>query len=209
MSPSEANGSPLLRVTVVSKTYGGTVALSDVSVSFFAGEVHALLGENGAGKSTLMKIIAGVQTADSGEIAGTRDGDLDVKMVFQELSVVPEMSVRENMEMSQFTDRGLVVDHKSMEPKLRSALQAAGLGGLDLDMPVEALPLAQRQLLEIARGLYSEAKVLILESPPPRCPTSKSLESTRWCVAWSSVAMASFTSPIDWARCSRSRIASP
>ena len=165
MSPSEATGSPLLRVTGVSKTYGGTVALSDVSVSFFAGEVHALLGENGAGKSTLMKIIAGVQRADSGEIAGTRDGDLDVKMVFQELSVVPEMSVRENMEMSQFTDRGLVVDHKSMEPKLRSALQAAGLGSLDLDMPVEALPLAQRQLLEIARGLYSEAKVLILDEP--------------------------------------------
>ena len=165
MSPSEANGSPLLRVTGVSKTYGGTVALSDVSVSFFAGEVHALLGENGAGKSTLMKIIAGVQRADSGEIAGTRDDDLDVKMVFQELSVVPEMSVRENMEMSQFTDRGLVVDHKSMEPKLRSALQAAGLGSLDLDMPVEALPLAQRQLLEIARGLYSDAKVLILDEP--------------------------------------------
>ncbi|MGV0739705.1 sugar ABC transporter ATP-binding protein [Mycobacterium syngnathidarum] len=165
MSPSQAAESPLLQVDRISKNYGATAALSDVSVSFFAGEVHALLGENGAGKSTLMKIIAGVQSADSGKIAGARGNDLDVKMVFQELSVVPEMSVRENMEMSQFTDRGLIVKHKAMEPRLRAALQAAGLDGLDLDMPVEALPLAQRQLLEIARGLYSEAKVLILDEP--------------------------------------------
>ncbi|KWX25289.1 hypothetical protein AFM11_03070 [Mycolicibacterium wolinskyi] len=165
MSPDNALGAPLLQVDRVSKSYGATAALSEVSVSFFAGEVHALLGENGAGKSTLMKIIAGVHSADSGTITGARGDDLDVKMVFQELSVVPEMSVRENMEMSQVADRGLVVKHAAMEPKLRAALHAAGLSGLDLDIPVEALPLAQRQLLEIARGLYSEAKVLILDEP--------------------------------------------
>src|SRR5262245_7411201 len=154
-----------MRVVGVSKTFGGTKALKNVSMSFYAGEVHALLGENGAGKSTLMKIIAGVQSADEGELIGSRDEDLDVAMVFQELSVVPEMSVRENMEMSRFGNRGLVVDHKSMEPGLKAALEAAGLGAVDLDMPVEALPLAQRQLLEIARGLYSDAKVLILDEP--------------------------------------------
>jgi len=163
---SDVNSAPpLMRVVGVSKTFGGTKALKNVSMSFYAGEVHALLGENGAGKSTLMKIIAGVQSADEGELIGSRDEDLDVAMVFQELSVVPEMSVRENMEMSRFGTRGLVVDHKSMEPGLKAALEAAGLGAVDLDMPVEALPLAQRQLLEIARGLYSDAKVLILDEP--------------------------------------------
>ncbi len=157
--------SPLMQVVGVSKAFGGTKALTDVSMAFRAGEVHALLGENGAGKSTLMKIIAGVYTADEGELVGSRDGELDVAMVFQELSVVPEMSVRENMEMSRFDKRSVFVNHRALEPGLRSALQDAGLGDLDLDMPVEALPLAQRQLLEIARGLYADAKVLILDEP--------------------------------------------
>ena len=125
------SSTPLMRVVGVSKAFGGTKALKNVSMSFFAGEVHALLGENGAGKSTLMKIIAGVHSADEGDLIGSRDDDLDVTMVFQELSVVPEMSVRENMEMSQFTNRGLVVDHKSMEPQtqFRPAGRGAGKPG--------------------------------------------------------------------------------
>ncbi|MCX5043465.1 sugar ABC transporter ATP-binding protein [Aldersonia sp. NBC_00410] len=165
MSRTVVGDAPLMRVVGVSKTFGGTKALQNVSMAFHGGEVHALLGENGAGKSTLMKIIAGVHSADEGELIGSRAGELDVAMVFQELSVVPEMSVRENMEMSRFDNRRLFVNHKALEPGLRSALDAAGLGDLDLDMPVEALPLAQRQLLEIARGLYADAKVLILDEP--------------------------------------------
>ncbi|MEE3850943.1 sugar ABC transporter ATP-binding protein [Gordonia sp. LSe1-13] len=154
-----------MQVKGISKTFGGTRALENVSIDFYAGEVHALLGENGAGKSTLMKVIAGVHSADEGELVGSRGQELDVAMVFQELSVVPEMSVRENMEISRFENRRVFVDHRALEPGLRSALESAGLGDLDLDMPVEALPLAQRQLLEIARGLYADAKVLILDEP--------------------------------------------
>lgn len=165
MSRTVVDDSPLMQVVGVSKTFGGTKALTNVSMAFRAGEVHALLGENGAGKSTLMKIIAGVYSADEGELVGSRDGELDVAMVFQELSVVPEMSVRENMEMSRFDNRSLFVKHRALESGVRGALEAAGLGELDLDMPVEALPLAQRQLLEIARGLYADAKVLILDEP--------------------------------------------
>lgn len=163
--PQQVEEAPLLTVSNINKSFGGTKALNDVSMSFHAGEVHALLGENGAGKSTLMKIIAGVQPADSGKLTGSRDGELDVAMVFQELSVVPEMSVRENMEMSRFDNRSFLVNHRAFEDGLTDALDAAGLGDLDLDMPVEALPLAQRQLLEIARGLYTDAKVLILDEP--------------------------------------------
>lgn len=165
MAEVSARTSPLVQVNGISKSFGGTKALNNVSMTFYAGEVHALLGENGAGKSTLMKIIAGVLTADEGELIGTRGEQLDVAMVFQELSVVPEMSVRENMAMSRFDKRGLVVDHKSMEPQIAEALSAAGLGAIDLNIPVEALSLAQRQLLEIARGLYSNARVLILDEP--------------------------------------------
>ncbi|OZF01289.1 sugar ABC transporter ATP-binding protein [Rhodococcus sp. 14-2686-1-2] len=154
-----------MRVVGISKTFGGTRALDDVSIDFHGGEVHALLGENGAGKSTLMKIIAGVYTADEGELIGSRSGDLDVAMVFQELSVVPELSVRENMEMGGYDGRSIFLRHAALEAGIRAALDAAGLGGLDLDMPVESLPLAQRQLLEIARGVYANAKVLILDEP--------------------------------------------
>lgn len=164
MSQTVVDDVPLMRVSGVSKAFGGTQALTDVSMKFYGGEVHALLGENGAGKSTLMKIIAGVYAPDEGELVGSRDGELDVAMV-QELSVMPEMSVRENMELSRRAARGLLVDHKALEPGLVAALGAAGLGGVDPDMPVEALPLAQRQLLEIARGLYADANVLILDEP--------------------------------------------
>ena len=91
----------LLSVSRISKSFGGAKALNDVSVDFRAGEVHALLGENGAGKSTLVKVIAGVVTAEAGEVTfpgGTES--TDVAMVFQELSVIPELSVRDNMALS-------------------------------------------------------------------------------------------------------------
>ncbi|WP_032391921.1 MULTISPECIES: sugar ABC transporter ATP-binding protein [Nocardiaceae] len=165
MALTSAGSTALMRVVGISKTFGGTRALDDVSIDFHGGEVHALLGENGAGKSTLMKIIAGVYTADEGELIGSRSGDLDVAMVFQELSVVPELSVRENMEMGGYDGRSIFLRHGALEAGIRSALDEAGLGGLDLDMPVESLPLAQRQLLEIARGVYADAKVLILDEP--------------------------------------------
>lgn len=156
----------LLSVRGVSKRFGGARALDNVSVDFHAGEVHALLGENGAGKSTLVKIIAGVVQADAGAVSGEEGSDqLDVAMVFQELSVVPELSVLDNMALSMRRQGGTVLRRRHMEERIRAALDAAGLQDVDLDMPVEALPLAKRQLLEIARGLVADAKVLILDEP--------------------------------------------
>jgi ribose transport system ATP-binding protein len=159
--------STLLSVTGVSKRFGGVQALDDVSVDFYAGEVHALLGENGAGKSTLMKIIAGVQPQDSGTVT-TADGRDDVAMVFQELSVIPALSVRDNLVLALRRSGGGhagLLRRTSMEDAMRSALDRAGLSRLSLDVPVEALPLAQRQLLEIARGLAADARTLILDEP--------------------------------------------
>ena len=156
----------LLRVRNITKSFGGVKALDDVSVSFHAGEVHALLGENGAGKSTLVKIIAGVLAADSGSVTTpSGSGADDVAMVFQELSVIPTLSVRDNLIMSLQRSRGFRVSRRRMEAQVRAALAEAGLQGLNPDLPVEVLPLAQRQLLEIARGVAADARTLILDEP--------------------------------------------
>jgi len=99
-APPARASSAVLATRSLTKSYGGVPALDHVDITFNAGEVHALLGENGAGKSTLVKIIAGVIEADSGEIVGPAYADGDIAMVFQELSVVPQMSVLDNLALS-------------------------------------------------------------------------------------------------------------
>lgn len=154
----------LLRTTAVGKSYGGVTVLDNVDVEFRAGEVHALLGENGAGKSTLVKIIAGVIKSDSGTVAGTARDNGDIAMVFQELSVVPEMSVLDNLALASRSS-GVLVPYRSLREPALQALSSAGLGGVDQRAPVATLSLAQRQLLEIARALMVQASVLILDEP--------------------------------------------
>jgi ribose transport system ATP-binding protein len=155
----------LLGVAHLTKSYGGARALDAVSIEFFPGEVHALLGENGAGKSTLVKILAGVVSPDGGEIYGPAHDAGDVAMVFQELSVVPEMSVLDNLVLAVRGRRRGFVPYGAARLAAREALESAGLAGLADDLPVGVLSLAQRQLLEIARGLMASARVLILDEP--------------------------------------------
>lgn len=148
----------------MSKSYGGVTVLDSVGIEISAGEVHALLGENGAGKSTLVKIIAGIIGADAGEVFGAAHDGGDVAMVFQELSVVPEMSVLDNLALAG-RHRGIFVPYRRLKATAIQVLALAGLAGVDLDSPVATLSLAKRQLLEIARGLMVDAKVLILDEP--------------------------------------------
>jgi ribose transport system ATP-binding protein len=170
MTPSQdqdaglPSGEVLLGVRALTKSYGGTTVLDAVDVEIRAGEVHALLGENGAGKSTLVKIIAGVIDADSGEVYGAAHDGGDVAMVFQELSVVPEMSVLDNLALAG-RSQGVLVPYRRLKARAAEVLTLAGLSGVDLDSPVATLSLAKRQLLEIARGLMVDAKVLILDEP--------------------------------------------
>lgn len=156
----------LLDVQGVWKSFGGVHALSDASVAFRAGEVHALLGENGAGKSTLVKIIAGIHQADEGTVTSAGgDTTRDVAMVFQELSVLPDLSVADNLAISLRSGRGPLVRRGNVRTRVRELLDLAGLSDLNPDLPVSVLTLAQRQLLEIARGLAADAKTLILDEP--------------------------------------------
>lgn len=156
----------LLAAESVSKSYGGVTVLDKVDIAFNAGEVHALLGENGAGKSTLVKVVAGIIAADSGSVVGPAHVDGDIAMVFQELSVVPEMSVLDNLVLAARSQaRGPFVPYRRLRGRALDALSRAGLANVDLGSPVATLSLAKRQLLEIARGLMVDAKVLILDEP--------------------------------------------
>ena len=135
-----------------------------MSVQFRSGEIHALLGENGAGKSTLVKILAGVTAPTTGEVRGPAHLSGDVGIVFHELSVIPQLSVLDNLVLADRSN-GMLVPYRRLRRQARNVLALAGLETVPLDRPVETLSLAEQQLLEIARGLMRDAKVLILDEP--------------------------------------------
>ena len=163
-----------LEVRKLRKTFPGVVALSDATLTVEAGSIHALMGENGAGKSTLIKIVTGVQGADSGRIllAGDQVSFANpqeamiagVGVVHQERNVVREFSVGENIALSSMPRRFGTVDWSRV---WRESQRSLDLLGLDIDphTPMRDLSAAQIQLVEIARGLYRSAKVLLLDEP--------------------------------------------
>lgn len=159
----------------VSKTYGNTVALDNVSLRLMPGEVHGLMGENGAGKSTLMKILAGVVVPDAGvitkndrpiELRNPREALAQgISTVFQELSLLPNLSIAENMFLGKEPISSLHgVDRSTMARQTSTALHELGLD-LDPTILVSQLSVAQQQFVEIARGVSANADVVILDEP--------------------------------------------
>lgn len=159
-----AGANVALRVDRVSKSYGATRALVDVSLTVAPGEIRALLGENGAGKSTLIKILTGLVQPDSGSVGRGSAVGSGVVAVHQELTLVPTLSVAENLVLGRPPTRGPLVDYRSMATQGREALQRVGLD-VDPRTHVEDLGLAERQLVEIARALRSDPSVLLLDEP--------------------------------------------
>jgi ABC-type sugar transport system ATPase subunit len=166
---------PLLKAERVSKSYPGVQALADVAFDIDPGEVHALLGENGAGKSTLMKVLAGSVMPDSGSL--TVDGvdlplgsleaarDKGVAIVYQELSLVPPLSVAENVMLGHWpTGRAGLIDWDALHEQAREHLEQIGLT-VDSNARVRSLGMAERQLVEVAKALSNNAKVLLLDEP--------------------------------------------
>jgi ABC-type sugar transport system ATPase subunit len=172
-----SRGAPAARLVLrgVSKAFAGVRALDDVSFDVRAGEVHALVGENGAGKSTLVKILAGAYLPDSGEIVvedhvhaalnPRRSQQLGIAVIHQELNLLPDMSVLDNV----FIGRELRRRSGSLDRAAMRRLAEATLGRLavrlDLDAPVSDLSVAQRQLVEIAKSLVFDAKVIVMDEP--------------------------------------------
>jgi ribose transport system ATP-binding protein len=153
---------PLLHVSGVSKAFAGVQALSGVGLEVDPGEVHALLGQNGAGKSTLMKIIAGDLEPDEGTI----EVDGDVGIVYQELSLVPQRSIAENVLMGRWPMRfaGRLVDWKALRAEAEVHLRRVGLDD-DPSLPVAELGMAERQMVELAKALSLDARLLLLDEP--------------------------------------------
>lgn len=164
--------SPLLGLRHISKTYPGVRALRDIAFDLRAGEVHALLGENGAGKSTLIKIITGMIEPDEGSeitIEGQpvahpsprRMQALGIAAVYQNPTLFNELTVTENLRLGE---EGAFISWKKRRQVAHDLLGRIG-AALDLDKPVRDLRMAEKQLLEIARALGRQARVLILDEP--------------------------------------------
>jgi ABC-type sugar transport system ATPase subunit len=164
-----------LAATDLYKSFGSTRALQGATLNLEAGHVRALLGENGSGKSTFAKIIAGTLSADSGTIS--RDGrnviigdpvtarQLGIAMVFQELSIVPDLNLVDNVFLGREQKRRLgLVDRKKEEAACRAVLNGIGLNCLPSTL-ARYLSMAQRQLLEIGKGMSNNPKVLVLDEP--------------------------------------------
>jgi ribose transport system ATP-binding protein len=156
------------------KTFPGVRALDGVTFDVVAGEVHALVGENGAGKSTLMKILAGAQPADAGEIAidgrvVTIDGPkaaerLGIGMIYQEFNLVPDLGVIENVVLGVEPRRGLFLDGRGASARAADVLAELGIA-LPLDRPARRLSVAEQQLVEIAKCLARSARLIVMDEP--------------------------------------------
>ncbi len=170
-----ATQSPLLTLSGIRKEFPGVVALAGVDFELLPGEVHALVGENGAGKSTLIKIISGLYRPDSGQMmVGDETVEFRspadsiarrIKVVYQELDLVPDMSVAENVFLGGFpkTARGLV-DWSALNSRTAELLAELGLD-IDPQTPVGELRVAEQQLVEIARALSQHARIVIMDEP--------------------------------------------
>lgn len=166
---------PLLQVTKLSKSYAANRVLTDVNFSLSSGEILAVLGENGAGKSTLIKILTGAVRPDAGIVTlngkPSHFGDTaftrlqGIAVVYQELSLCDDLTVEDNIMLGREQQRLGILQRKAQRQIAGEALAKLGQPEKWLDLPVSALSIGQKQLVEIARAIAQNAKILILDEP--------------------------------------------
>jgi ribose transport system ATP-binding protein len=166
---------PVLEMIGISKHFTGVQALKNVDIKLFPGEIHSIIGQNGAGKSTLMKILCGIYRPDAGkillhgkEISITNTAEakkLGIGIVYQELSLLNNLKVFENVFLGRELTNFIHLDNKKMKTEAEKCLAAMGITNIDVDQKVELFSLAKRQLIEIAKEIYLNPSILILDEP--------------------------------------------
>jgi simple sugar transport system ATP-binding protein len=177
-TPAAAAGEPatdILRAEHISKSFGAVTALTDVNLRLAPGEVLGLIGDNGAGKSTLLKILCGFQPPDSGRIllrgeetelkSVTHARSLGIDVVYQDLALINELSVFHNMYLNREFRRGFLLNNRKMRRLAREHLDSVGVRIPSVDVEVAKLSGGQRQGIAVARSVYSDAKILLLDEP--------------------------------------------
>ncbi len=169
------SGRPHVELRDVTKQFGGVRALDSVSLTIARGSVHALVGENGAGKSTLGKIVAGIHSADAGEIL--LDGEpivlrsprealsRGIAAIAQEPQIVPQLTVAENVLLGSEPRRAGLIERRALGRRFRALAEEAGFADLDGDAVSGALRTAEQQKVEILRALSRDAQVMIMDEP--------------------------------------------
>ncbi len=164
---------PIIEARHIARQFGGVFAVDDVSLAVPPGEIHGLVGENGAGKSTLMRVLAGILNPDRGTVfvdgqqleGGAAEAiNAGISLVHQELSLVPEMTVAENILLGSTPTKSGIIDKRELKRIAQEALDEIHVS-VDLDEPVVRLSVALRQFVEIARAVARKPRVLILDEP--------------------------------------------
>ena len=165
----------VLRVEHIAKRFGAVTALVDINLHVKRGEVLGLLGDNGAGKSTLLKIICGFQPPDSGRMLLNGEEvhlksvdharSLGIDVVYQDLALIDELTVYHNMFLKREKVIWPLLNNRAMRKTARQRLDDIGIGLKSVDVPVARLSGGQRQAIAVARSVYSDAKVLLLDEP--------------------------------------------
>ena len=175
LTPMTEQQPPILEMRHISKTFVNLRVLKNVSLDVRAGEVHALMGENGAGKSTLMKVLSGAYRADPGgeiRIAGEpvaiegphRARQLGISIIYQELSLAPNLTVAENIFLGAELSRNGIIDRRAMNEASGPILARLGVSFTPQTI-VSSLSMAERQLVEIARALHARSRILVMDEP--------------------------------------------
>lgn len=172
----------ILEIKGVSKLYPGVTALNNINLTFRRGEVHALCGENGAGKSTLIKTISGAITPTEGEIVVNGETfkglnpalarEKGIAVVYQEFTLVPVLSVAENIFMGHFKKNGMVLDRKTMYEESEKTFERMGIQ-LDPRAKVQNLTTGYQQIVEIAKAIACDAQILIMDEPSAPLTTNE------------------------------------
>jgi ABC-type sugar transport system ATPase subunit len=175
MTETTAESGDILRVEHISKNYGAVTALTDINLRLAKGEVLGLIGDNGAGKSTLLKILCGFQPPTSGRIllegqevrfkSVDHARSLGIDAVYQDLALVPQLSVFQNMFLNREKVNWVLLNSRAMRKEAQEHLEEIGVRIPDINAPVARLSGGQRQAIAVARSVFSNPKILLLDEP--------------------------------------------